>query len=100
MSMTFNKLSRPFFAFLTVMLFAAQPVLFAQNDTQQAEPTQLETEEEPFKAGEMIMHHIADAHEIHLIGDLYIYLPVILYTDNGFKVFSSSNFYSNKHSFT
>ena len=53
--------------------------------------------EEPFDAGEMIMHHISDAHEIHIIGDFAIYLPIILYTDNGFEVFSSSNFYHNEH---
>ena len=46
-----------------------------------------------FDAGEMIMHHISDAHEIHIIGDLAIYLPIILYTDNGLEVFSSSHFY-------
>lgn len=49
-----------------------------------------------FNAGEMIMHHIQDAHEIHIIGDFAIYLPVILKTDNGFKIFSSSHFYHNK----
>lgn len=50
----------------------------------------------PFNAGEMIMHHIADAHEIHLIGDLAIYLPIIVYTDNGIDLFSSSHFYHNE----
>jgi len=53
--------------------------------------------DQPFDAGEMIMHHIADAHEIHIIGDLAIYLPIILYTDNGFEVFSSSHFYHNEN---
>lgn len=52
----------------------------------------------PFNAGEMIMHHISDAHEIHLIGDFAIYLPVILYTENGVDVFSSSHFYHNPQS--
>jgi len=55
-----------------------------------------EGEKGSFKAGEMIMHHISDAHEIHLIGDLNIYLPVILKTDEGFKTFSSSHFYHNE----
>lgn len=55
-----------------------------------------EGEEGGFKAGEMIMHHIADAHEIHIIGDFAIYLPVILKTDDGFKMFSSSHFYHNE----
>ena len=53
-------------------------------------------QEGEFKAGEMIMHHISDAHEIHIIGEVYIYLPVILKTDNGFEVFSSSHFYHNE----
>lgn len=57
-------------------------------------------EEGSFNAGKMIMHHIADAHEIHLIGDFSIYLPVIISGDNGFDVFSSSNFYNNPQSFT
>jgi F-type H+-transporting ATPase subunit a len=48
-----------------------------------------------FNAGEMIMHHISDAHEIHLIGDIAIYLPVILKTESGWEVFSSSHFYHN-----
>ncbi len=55
-----------------------------------------EGEKGGFKAGEMIMHHIADAHEIHIIGDINIYLPVILKTNEGFKVFSSSHFYHNE----
>jgi F-type H+-transporting ATPase subunit a len=52
--------------------------------------------EKEFNVGEMIMHHIKDAHEWHLFGPEHggtsIYLPVIL-IDNGLKVFSSSNFY-------
>ena len=54
-------------------------------------------EESSFNAGEMIMHHISDAHEIHIIGDFAIYLPIILYTDKGLDVFSSSHFYHNEH---
>ncbi|MCH2214198.1 MAG: F0F1 ATP synthase subunit A [Flavobacteriales bacterium] len=54
------------------------------------------SEEAGFDAGEMIMHHISDAHEIHIIGDLAIYLPVILYTEGGLEVFSSSHFYHNE----
>lgn len=49
-----------------------------------------------FNPGEMIMHHISDAHEIHIIGDFAIYLPVILFTEDGVDVFSSSHFYHNK----
>ncbi len=49
-----------------------------------------------FNAGEMIMHHISDAHEIHIIGDVAIYLPVIIKTEEGWDVFSSSHFYHNE----
>lgn len=53
-------------------------------------------EKEEFNVGEMIMHHISDAHEWHLWGGHHdgksIYLPVIL-LDGGLKTFSSSHFY-------
>ncbi len=53
-------------------------------------------EEKEFNVGEMIMHHVKDAHEWHLWGPEHggtsIYLPVILY-DNGLKMFSSCHFY-------
>jgi F-type H+-transporting ATPase subunit a len=56
-------------------------------------------EKEEFNVGEMIMHHIKDAHEWHIAGPehggISIYLPIILH-DNGFKVFSSKNFYHGK----
>jgi F-type H+-transporting ATPase subunit a len=54
--------------------------------------------EEEFKIGEMIMHHISDAHQIHLGGSLYIPLPVIILHEGHFDIFSSSNFYTvNEH---
>ncbi len=53
---------------------------------------------EEFKIGEMIMHHISDAHQIHLGGSLYIPLPVIILHEGHLDIFSSSNFYSvNEH---
>ena len=58
------------------------------------------TEGEDFSAGDMILHHIADAHEWHFFGGRYgtLYLPVILYSaEHGLEVFSSSNFYSDTH---
>lgn len=64
-------------------------------------------EENGFNAGEMIMHHILDAHEIHFLTlnsgtpdetHVSIHLPVILYTqDRGFEVFSSSKFGHGGH---
>ncbi|MCO5258642.1 MAG: F0F1 ATP synthase subunit A [Crocinitomicaceae bacterium] len=56
---------------------------------------ELELEHE-FDISGLIMHHIKDAHEIHLWGGAHdgvsIYLPIIL-LDNGTKVFSSSHLY-------
>ena len=66
------------------------------------EPKHEDAKEEKFNAGEMIMHHISDAHEWHLatIGNthLSIPLPVIIYdTKKGLKIFSSSHFYHSEN---
>ncbi len=50
------------------------------------------TKEEEFQTSEVIMSHIADAHDWHLWGHTSIHLPVILYTNKGFEVFSSGKF--------
>ena len=52
---------------------------------------------EAFNAGEMIMHHVTDAHDIHLMDigghPISIPLPIILFsTDDGLSVFMSSAF--------
>ena len=67
--------------FLTVSAFA--------NDGTEIETKDFETEhEEAFNVNDMIMHHIADAHEYHLWGGTHdgtsIYLPIIL-IDGGLK---------------
>lgn len=51
-------------------------------------------EEEKFNPGEMIMHHISDAHQIHFIGKLYMPLPVILWNHGHLDVFMSSSFWN------
>ena len=51
-----------------------------------------------FKAGDFIIHHIADAHDIHLFGDVHIPLPVILYIEGqGLKMFMSSALEGHGH---
>ncbi len=52
-----------------------------------------------FKPGDMIIHHITDDYVWHFFDGHYgtLYLPVILYTDNGLEFFSSSNFYNEAH---
>lgn len=51
-----------------------------------------ETKEEKFNTSQVIMEHIADAHDWHLWGHTSIHLPVILYTDKGLEIFSSGKF--------
>lgn len=58
-------------------------------------PANAGNDEEKFDAGEMILHHVQDAHEIHIAGNFAVYLPVII-IDGGMNVFSSSHFYHNE----
>lgn len=53
---------------------------------------------EEFVAGEFIIHHIADAHDIHLFGDVHIPLPVLLFIEGeGLQVFMSNAFEGHGH---
>ncbi|HEY9047686.1 MAG TPA: F0F1 ATP synthase subunit A [Ohtaekwangia sp.] len=57
------------------------------------------TDEKEFDAGAVILHHVMDDHIWHLSDGHYgtIYLPVIAYTSEGLKVFSSHHFYNEHH---
>lgn len=48
--------------------------------------------EEKFNAGKMILEHIGDAHDWHVFSNVSVPLPVIIYSDRGLDVFSSSKF--------
>jgi F-type H+-transporting ATPase subunit a len=50
-----------------------------------------------FNAGEMIVHHISDAHSIHFFGHVSLPLPCIVKTDKGWDVFMSSVFMDEHH---
>ena len=50
-------------------------------------------EEKPFDTKELIFHHIKDSHSFHVVKDLALPLPVILWTDNGLVTFMSSEFH-------
>lgn len=53
---------------------------------------------EAFEAGEFIVNHISDAHDIHLFGDVHIPLPVILHVaGHGWDVFMSSALEGHGH---
>lgn len=57
---------------------------------------------EPFDANKVIIHHVLDDHIWHLWDGHYgtIYLPIIAYTSQGLKVFSSHHFYDEHHQAT
>lgn len=54
-------------------------------------------DDEKFDPKEMIMHHVKDAHEFHIIDwnekPISLPLPIILWTDNGLTTFMSSAFH-------
>jgi F-type H+-transporting ATPase subunit a len=57
-------------------------------------------EKKHFDAGELIMHHVTDAHEWHVAGNVAIPLPVILYCPaKGLSVFMSGKFEEGEASY-
>lgn len=76
--------------FFSVLFFAISTVGFA------SEGSDKEGDKE-FDPKEMILHHVKDAHEFHIIDingkPISIPLPVILWTDNGLTTFMSSAFH-------
>lgn len=56
--------------------------------------------EKKFEPSEVILEHIADSHSLHIIGTTSIPLPVVLYTDKGFEVFSSAHFEHGHQDYT
>jgi F-type H+-transporting ATPase subunit a len=56
-----------------------------------------------FDAGKMILEHVADSHDWHMWGEhehaVSIPLPIIIYSDKGLDIFSSSNFHHGHDAF-
>jgi len=73
---------------LIIVLFFASAKTFASE----SEESSTHHGEGKFNAGETILGHVADNHQWHLWGHTSIPLPVIVKTDKGVEVFSSSNF--------
>lgn len=84
--MTLNTLRAVLF--LVFSLAIANPGFAVQEN---------DSEDNGFNAKEMIMHHVKDAHEFHIVEwnnkPISIPLPIILYTDNGLVTFMSSEFH-------
>lgn len=53
--------------------------------------------EPEFNAGDNAVHHISDANVIHITGDLYVNLPVILKSAQGWKVGTTGMFHVHHH---
>jgi F-type H+-transporting ATPase subunit a len=82
-----------FSGFFTLIFF----IIFSVNIF--ANPAGKTDENREFDVNEMIMHHIKDAHEFHIMdidGHAVSFpLPIILWTDNGLVTFLSSEFNHN-----
>lgn len=74
---------------LTVLLLVNTVFLNAAENKEKGEKA--------FNAKEMIMHHVKDAHEFHIVewnnNPISISLPIILWTNKGLTTFSSSEFH-------
>ena len=79
---------------LMIYIFAASQSVFANEE---------KLKSEKFNAGEMILEHISDSHEWHImtIGETHVSLPlpVILFYDGKLSSFCSSHFHHGKESY-
>jgi F-type H+-transporting ATPase subunit a len=76
-----KKLLTVLFSVLTFAAFAAEPA----------------AEGAKFDPGQMITHHIGDAHSWEFAHGATLPLPVIVYGKNGLEAFSAANFYDEHH---
>lgn len=51
-----------------------------------------------FNAGDNAVHHISDANLIHVFGEMYVNLPVILKSEKGWSVMTTAAFHPHHHS--
>lgn len=72
------------FSLLVIMLLSCNQTVFA-TDTNEGETK----EEDPIEA---MMHHLGDANEFHIAGDLSIPLPCIAWSNDGVMMAMSSSF--------
>ena len=92
--------------FVAITTFAYEPMdnqqhLNAAAPNEHSEKEHVEST--TFDAGKMILEHVADSHDWHMWGEgdhaVSIPLPIIIYSDKGFDVFSSSRFHHGHASF-
>ena len=78
-----------------VMIISAPNFAFSQNSEQNDEHTNSHADNHKEEGvGNFIIHHISDANEIHLFGNVSIPLPIIIFVEGkGLDVFMSSAFH-------
>ncbi len=82
--------------FITVVMIISAPnFAFSQNSEQNDEHTNSHADNHKEEGvGNFIIHHISDANEIHLFGNVSIPLPIIIFVEGkGLDVFMSSAFH-------
>jgi len=93
--------------FSVLLLFCMQKVFAKKNEQEHSVDGRVHISEnnQAFNIGEMIMHHISDAHQIHFLTlnehtekerHIAINLPIFLW-DNGLRIFSSGKFYEHPY---
>ena len=105
-----HKAFKPFFLLVSLAILAPGNLLASQEYDEETSDEHVENhaheehegdshgEKETFNAGEMIMHHVMDSYDIHLMdidgNAVSIPLPIILYSvDDGLSIFMSSAFH-------
>jgi F-type H+-transporting ATPase subunit a len=90
-----NRLIVVFTLFLA--FFFVTPLLYAQEDTlKTTEAAHAEPQaEKKFNLGKFALHHVADSHSWHVVGDYTIGLPILLYTPAGLVTFNSTDFHGD-----
>lgn len=88
-----------FFAFVSFNSFAVQPPELTNPAVEEEKIAGHEEQksEKAFDPTTTVLEHIADSHSWHVWGHYSISLPVILYTDKGIELFSSSKLMDEHH---
>ena len=77
---------RTFFLLVLLSFFSTSNLAFSA-----------EKKDGEFNMGEMIMHHVLDDYRYEIMHGVIIPLPIIVYTDSGLEIFSSSNLFDEDH---
>ena len=82
---------------LAVFLIFSSQTFSQKNTGSAAHIAVVQAAEKKFDPTETILEHIGDSHSWHLFGHTSFPLPVVLFTQNGSDIFSSSNLMNEHH---